>query len=201
MQDIVLDLSHWEVVSSWDDIKQSGVVGIVYKATEGDSYVDPTYAEARDGAEEAKLLWGAYHFLRPGDLKAQAHFFVNTVGADLDLYCADHEDAGVSVDELKDFLTEVYKVTGKRAVIYSGHVIKDQLGDEADPDLGRYRLWIAHYTDDAQPDWPKETWPHWWLWQYTETGSCPGVDDEVDRNYYDGSADQLQREWAHPRVD
>ena len=201
LQDIVVDLSHWEDVLSFEDVRASGVVAVIYKATEGDSYVDPTYAECREEAEKAGLKWGAYHFLRPGDLTAQAKFFLDKVGLDLELYCADHEDPGVSISDLKEFLYEVLRQTGKHAVIYSGHVIKEQLGDERDEVLQHFRLWIAHYTDDAEPDWPKTTWERWWLWQYTETGSCPGVSGEVDRNKYDGSPERLQREWAHPRAD
>jgi GH25 family lysozyme M1 (1,4-beta-N-acetylmuramidase) len=201
LQDIVVDLSHWEDVLSFEDVRASGVVAVIYKATEGSSYVDPTYAGARLQAEAAGLKWGAYHFLRPGDLRAQAQFFLKEVGTDLELYCADHEDPGVSVADLKEFLYEVLRQTGKHAVIYSGHVIKEQLGDERDEVLARFRLWIAHYTDDTAPDWPKQTWPTWWLWQYTEDGSCPGVNGDVDRNVYDGTALELVREWAHPHAD
>jgi GH25 family lysozyme M1 (1,4-beta-N-acetylmuramidase) len=199
--DIVVDLSHWEDVLSFEDVRASGVVGVIYKATEGSDYVDPTYAECRKEAEKAGLKWGAYHFLRPGDLRTQAQFFLKEVGTDLELYCADHEDLGVSLGDLKEFLFEILRQTGKHAVIYSGHVIKEQVGDDPDQVLEHFRLWVAHYTDEAEPDWPRQIWPKWWLWQYTEDGSCPGINGDVDRNKYAGSAEELVREWAHPRAD
>src|SRR5262249_39719025 len=80
----------------------------------------------------AGLLWGAYHFLQPGNMKDQAQYFVSKAGKNLDLYVADHEDEGVSLDDLKTFLREVKRLTGKSSIIYSGHVLKEQLGDRRD---------------------------------------------------------------------
>jgi len=193
--DLVLDLSHWETVTSWEEIKAAGYGGIIYKGSEGTTYVDDTYAAAKEGAEKVGLCWGCYHFLRPGDLKAQARFYIKTVGKDLQLYCADHEDPGVTLDDLKDFLDEVHKLTGHLAVLYSGHVIKEQLLDGHDEELARHRLWIAHYTDAAAPTWPTGTWPTWWLWQYTEDGVVPGIADATDINRFQGTALDLKREW------
>jgi len=199
---LVLDLSHWETVDSWEEVKNSGIVGIIYKATEGSSYTDDTYEEAKDGAEAAGLLWGAYHFLRPGDMLQQARFFVDVVGTGLDLYCADHEDYGVSIEELKEFMLEVLRMTGKHCILYSGHVLKEQIGNSTDEVLGKFRLWIAHYTGNSQPDWPKQIWPQWWLWQYSETGKAPGISDETDLNRYSGAGpSQLTHEWSRSMQD
>ena len=196
MIDAVIDLSHWETVTDWGAIKKSGIAGVIYKATEGQTYIDTTYHDARASAEATGLLWGAYHFLRPGDLAQQAVFFVDSVGYDLDLYCADHEDSGVSIDDLKEFLTAVCRLTGRYAVIYSGHVLKEQVaGLDRDDELAAHRLWIAHYTDAEAPVWPTNIWSSWWLWQYTETGAVPGIEDETDRNRYHGSLAKLKREW------
>ena len=127
----VVDLSHWDEVDSFEDAKDDGVVGIIHKATESNNYFDPTYNQRKKDALAAGLLWGAYHFLRPGNMKEQAQYFVSEVGKDLDLYAADYEDEGVSLDDLKTFLREVKRLTGKSPIIYSGHVLKEQLGDRA----------------------------------------------------------------------
>ena len=194
---LVLDLSHWNPVESWEALKQSGIVGIIYKVTEGSSYVDTTYDAAKKGARAAGLLWGAYHFLRPGDMRAQAKFFVDKVGEPIDLYCADHEDFGVTVEDLKLFMLEVHRLTGVKPILYSGHVIKEQVGNIPDPVLAQYRLWIAQYTGASQPEWPQQIWPMWWLWQYTEHGAATGVGGDVDMNRYSGAGPlQLTAEWG-----
>ena len=86
----VVDLSHWDEVDSFKDAKVDGVVGIIHKATESNNYFDPTYNQRKKDALAAGLLWGAYHFLRPGNMKDQAQYFVSKAGKNLDLYAADH---------------------------------------------------------------------------------------------------------------
>lgn len=194
LKDMVIDLSHWNTITNPAQIKSSGVEGIIYKATEGVSYKDSTYQKAKNSASQYGFLFGAYHFLRPGDMRQQADHFVRTAG-EIDLYAADHEDEGVTLDHLKIFLEQIHKATGKLAVIYSGHVLKQQLGDRYDKDLARHRLWLAQYTNGA-PSWNRRTWPTWWIWQHTDKGSLPGISGAVDLNYYDGTPQQLTAEWA-----
>jgi lysozyme len=192
----VLDLSHHNTVSDWSEVIESGIVGIIHKATEGSSFVDSTYAQRAHDAQSAGLKWGAYHFLRPGDMRQQAQHFVNTAGDDIELYAADHEDEGVSLNDLKNFLIEVELLTGRKPIIYSGHVLKEQLeGKGRDAALAEYRLWLAHYTSGA-PTWPEETWESWWLWQYSDQESCPGCGGSIDCNSYEGTDEQLRTEWA-----
>jgi GH25 family lysozyme M1 (1,4-beta-N-acetylmuramidase) len=128
----------------------------------------------------------------------QAQYFVSEVGKDIGLYAADHEDEGVSLDNLKTFLHEVKRLTGKSPIIYSGHVLKEQLGDRRDSELSQYRLWLAQYTSGT-PSWPKATFPQWWLWQYTEHGKCDGIpgdsEGNLDLNKYIGTEQQLIDEW------
>jgi len=193
MPDLVIDLSHWNTVTDFAAIRASGVVGVIHKCTEGNGYADPTYDDRTDAARAAGLLWGAYHFLRPGDMQAQAKYFVAHADDTATLLAADHEDSGVSLDDLKTFLSEVYDLTGQRPVVYSGNVIKEQIGNARDAELAQYRLWLAQYT--SVPSWPSETWPLWWLWQHTDNGSVPGVNGGVDMDSFNGNAAQLTSEW------
>ena len=157
----VVDLSHWDEVNSFQDAKNDGVVGIIHKATESNDDFDPTYNQRKNDALAIGLLWGAYHFLRPGNMEGQAQYFVSEVGNNLGLYAADHEDGGVSLDDLKAFLREVKQLTGKSPIIYSGDLLKEQLGDRVDSELSQYRLWLAEYTSGI-PSWPQATFPQWW---------------------------------------
>ena len=59
---VVIDLSHFNTVTSFSDIKSAGVVGIIHKATEYTNWSDPTYASRKPQALAAGLWWGAYHF-------------------------------------------------------------------------------------------------------------------------------------------
>jgi len=191
---MVLDLSHWNTVTDWDAIVSEGnIYGVIHKATEGTGNIDKTYAQRAKDARSVGLLWGADHFLRPGDMKKQAEHFLKVVGDHGDtLLAIDHEDAAVSAQSLQDILELVADLSGRRPVIYSGHVLKEQVG-AGHTELSAYRLWLAQYSKN--PVWPP-AWDRPWLWQYSETGKCPGVEGNVDEDCFDRSEVELAAEWA-----
>jgi GH25 family lysozyme M1 (1,4-beta-N-acetylmuramidase) len=183
----VIDLSHWQGDAvDFTAIKGSGIIGAIHKATEGSGVYDAAYDKNRSNAELAGLAWGAYHFLRPGDMVDQAEFFLKYAKPDdFTLLAADHEDSGVSLNDLKVFLQVVRRRSGINAVVYSGSVIRQQLGDVRDVILAQHRFWLSYYTTEEQPPaWPKATWPEYWLWQYTNTGKVPGIEGDVDLNAF-----------------
>src|SRR6185369_10458446 len=76
--DAVIDISRFVTVSDFRRVRQSGILGVIHKATEGGDYTDTTCAARRPQAEAAGLLWGTYHFgtgQMPG--AQQAAFFLN----------------------------------------------------------------------------------------------------------------------------
>lgn len=196
---IVIDLSHHNTVPvSFLATKQAGIIGIIHKATEGLNYKDDTADGRWYMAKQAGLLWGLYHFMRPGNMKQQAAFFVNVakqVGDENTLLCADHEDLGVSLSDLKVWLKEVERLTGRKPVIYSGHVLKQQLGNHADAEISSYLLWLAQYA--SHPTLPAGFTKEW-LWQYTDRGTVPGVTPPTDLDA--GDAADVRAKWSGAAV-
>lgn len=192
-----IDLSHHNVVpESFEPAKASGVVGVIHKLTEGDGFVDDKVGARHYLANEAGLLWGVYHFIRPGDPREQAQFFCSEAEEVADqhtLLALDWEDPTVSLDDAVAFMEEVERITGHTPVLYSGHVLKDALKGEADPRLSKYRLWLAQYA--SSPTLPPgfETY---WGWQYTDAGNVPGITPPTDLNDYQGSAKELRNNWS-----
>jgi hypothetical protein len=62
------------------------------------------------------------------------------------------------------------------------------LGDPTIPDT---ELWIANYGV-VVPQIPNNDWANATLWQYTDTGSVPGIAHNVDRDRFFGSTSQLR---------
>lgn len=198
---MVADLSHYQNVRDWKRVKAAGIYGVINKATEGTSIVDKTFAIRREPARMAGLLYGAYHFLRPGSVKAQVDAFLRATDPDDHLLLAlDHEDRRVPLDAAKEFLAILRERTHRQPVLYSGFLIKEQLGNRIDHELAGYRFWLAQYS--AHPTWPA-TWREPWLWQFTGDGTGPtphsidGIDGTgLDIDSYQGTPTQLAAEWT-----
>jgi lysozyme len=201
---IVIDLSHWDSASDYNAVKNDGIYGCIYKATEGTSYTDPTYVGQQHAAKAAGLRWGTYHFANSSDVNKQIDNFMRFASPDPDeLFSLDWEDNGgdtMSLNDVKTWITQVEKQLGRegQCVLYSGNTAKEKLGDNVDTFLGARRLWLSQYG--STPSWQK-SWNKFWLWQYTDGRSGPqphSVDGvgNCDISSYDNTADQLVAEWA-----
>jgi lysozyme len=202
---VIVDLSHFDDVQDWDAVKGFGILGVINKATEGPGLVDKTYKIRREPARQREILYGAYHFLRPGDPIAQADHFLdvalNVTQPDELLLALDHEDRSVPLDNAKQWLKHVFDKTGRRAALYSGFLIKEQLGDRSDDFLKQHRLWLSHFS--SKPKWP----PNWdapWIIQFTGDGVGPGphevpgieIEGGIDLNHFGGTPEELRQQWA-----
>lgn len=193
-----IDISHYQTIpESLDEAAEAGILGVIHKMTEGSSYVDDKADNRRYLAQEAGLLWGLYHFVRAGDMAQQVDHFLSAAGPYSDedtLFVLDWEVADVSLDDAIEFLDLLEQRTGRLPVLYSGHIVKDALAGGPDPRINKYPLWLCHYTTGT-PVLPPG-WDAYWAWQYTDQGSCPGVNSPVDLNAFDGTADQLRASWS-----
>lgn len=197
---IVVDLSHYQDVQDWDRVKAAGVVGVINKVSEGVKSVDKTFGIRRGPVKNRDLLFGGYHFLRPGSIPDQVSFFLKAIGDTNDiLFALDHEDPKVPLADAKAFMSLVKTRTGRYPILYSGFLIKQQLGSKRDPELDPIRLWLSHYN--ANPSWPPQ-WVNPWLWQFTGDGQGPqphaidGIKGTgIDINSYGGTPDQLRSDW------
>ena len=203
---VIVDVSHFDDVQDWDAVKRFGILGVINKATEGPGLVDKTFAIRRKPARDHDILYGAYHFIRRGDPIAQADHFLD-VALSVDqpdelLLALDHEDRGVPLKDAKKFLQRVLDKAGRRAVLYSGFLIKEQLGDGRDAFLAKHRLWLSHFS--SRPKWPKN-WAAPWIIQFTGDGKGPGphkvpgikISGGIDLDHYGDTPANLKTEWVN----
>jgi lysozyme len=201
---VVIDISHHNGNVDLARAKQDGIVGVIHKATQGTGMFDNKYQLNRQNAQAAGLLWGAYHFGTKADGAAQADFFLSKANADdQTLLVLDYEPNGnstMTLSQAKAFVSRVNQVTGRFPGLYSGSLIKDQLGGQpVDPILSQCFLWIAQYG--PQPKNIPATWSTWTLWQYTDgvAGPSPHSVDGIgpcDRDQFNGTLEQLEQLWG-----
>jgi lysozyme len=198
----VIDVSHHNGTVNFAQAQKSGIVGVIQKATQGLTDVDPTYASNRTKARAADLLWGAYHFGTGSDGVQQAVSFLEVVGDDPEaLLVLDFEPdltgPSMNLEEARAFVTHVQQATGRYPGLYSGHYIKDLLGTKTDPVLANCWFWLAQYGPTAVVP---PNWSGWTLWQYTDGAlgqgpyTVPGV-GRCDRDKFNGTAQQLTDFW------
>lgn len=200
----VIDISHYDriVGNGFKDVRAFGIVGVIHKASEGTGVVDAPYAARRKDAVAAGLLWGAYHFLRPGHVQEQVDLFLRAAQPDAQtLLALDYEVNPPSLSDARTFVELVEAKSDRSVVVYSGNTLKEALGNHVDPWWGARRLWLAQYAAHpvVQVSWKKP-----WLWQFTGDGSgptphqVPGIQIEggLDISSWDGTDDELRAQWA-----
>lgn len=199
----VVDISHHNGNVNFAKAKDAGIIGVIQKATQGQSNVDPTYKTNKIKALNAGLLWGAYHFATGSDGLKQADNFLSVVGNDpKTLLVLDFEPnltgPSMSLEEARAFVTSVKERTGRFPGFYSGHFIKQLLGTSSDPVLAKCWFWLAQYGKTAVVP---PNWPTWTLWQYTdgvigpEPHTVSGI-GRCDRDLFNGSETQLRKLWG-----
>lgn len=171
---LVVDIYHGNEVASFERTKAFGIVGIIHKSSQATKMVDKAYATRRKMAQNAGLLWGAYHFMSVEDGKIQADHFLSAADPDKDtLLAIDWEtDMGrePSAKIAREMLERIIEKLGRKAKIYSGNVAKEQIKGK-DSFFGSHDLWLAQYGTrwSVQASWEKP-----WLWQNNGDDLGPG---------------------------
>ena len=196
-----IDVSKYQGDIDWSTAQKGGVAFAWLKATEGGDRVDERFAENWRGARAAGVPRGAYHFFyhcRSG--AEQARWFIANVPRDpealppvLDVEwtpdsptCTKRPPREDLVAEMKDFLDTVEKHYGVRPIIYAPiDVHRDRLVGT----FPRHEFWLRAVKDHPDNVYTSRDFR---FWQYTATGTVPGVTGEVDRNAFSGT----RADWA-----
>jgi lysozyme len=194
----VIDLSHFNTVTSFAEIKSAGIVGIIHKATEATNWTDSTYAARKQQALAAGLWWGAYHFGTNADGAAQAEYFLSKVNpGPTDLLALDFEEniqSQMTIAQAEQFVTEVFNQTGRYPGFYSDALAGKMLVNNKSEILANCWFWRAQYGT-SEPIVPS-TWSTWTMWQYTSAGPVSGISAPCDRDTFNGTMDELSQLWG-----
>ncbi|AFK87692.1 endolysin [Thermoanaerobacterium phage THSA-485A] len=172
----IIDVSSNNTVTSTHEVKNAGYYGIICKATEGTSYVNPTFADVVNRTKAVGLKSGSYHFARPdvnSNAEQEAEHYYNVMKQftfDLPPVLDIEVQGNMNKQQLTNwaltFLKRIEKLTGRKPWIYTGDYFYNNCLIPAQ--LKEYPLWIAAYGS-TEP-----TTPHI-MWQYTDSENVPGV--------------------------
>ncbi|MDR7300354.1 GH25 family lysozyme [Haloactinomyces albus] len=199
-----IDVSNHNGSINWDKVADSGKEFAFVLATDGQSFTNPLFQQQFDGAKEADMLVGAYHFARPtGSAVAQADRLVNTMGTTddaktlppvLDMEVSPSgggcygKTAGEMQGWMQTFLDQVKDRTGEKGIVYANPSFWSQCMNGSDA-FSDYPLWVAAYGVDS-PSVPGG-WNEYTFWQFTSKGHVPGINGYTDINEFRGSGEDL----------
>jgi lysozyme len=183
-----VDVSNHQGDIDWARVAEDDVDFAYIKATEGGDFVDERFERNWEGAGDAGLDRGAYHFFtlcRPGI--EQAELFLRTVPPDPDALppvvdlelagnCSARPDRATVARELEAFLTRVEADAGEPVVLYLGddfeghYRVRDRLDRE---------LWLRRIVRRPGLD-------GWWIWQFHHSASVDGIRGSADLNVMRG---------------
>lgn len=180
-----IDASHHQGAIDWPRVADDGIAFAYLKATEGTTYVDPTFAGHRAAAQRAGLRVGGYHYFQLcSDGAGQAAHFTAVLGTldrddlppavDLELAgsCGTPPARDVLLAEVRTFLDRVETSTGRTPIVYLFPELEAAYGFAAE--LGDHRQWVRSLDGPPGRDW--------WIWQQTDSGSVAGIAGPVDVN-------------------
>jgi GH25 family lysozyme M1 (1,4-beta-N-acetylmuramidase) len=177
-----VDVSSYQ--SSFDT---DGLDFVFIKATEGRSYVNPHLASQVKRARDASCVVGFYHFLWPGNLTAQAEYFVSKAPEKAgDLLAVDWETTGegthASNAEKDRFIRKLKELRpNNRVILYANRHFWLNIDETSYTGDG---LWIADYVTAGKP----RIQAKWRFHQYT--------DEPHDKDVADFASKAALRQWA-----
>jgi uncharacterized protein with LGFP repeats/GH25 family lysozyme M1 (1,4-beta-N-acetylmuramidase) len=201
-----LDVSSHQGSVDWQQQRNMGAEFAYVKATEATTYLNPQFAGQYNGARNAGMIRGAYHFAIPNVSSgaAQAAYFVRNGGAWsgdgwtlpplLDIEYNPYSSLGntcynMSASDMilwiADFSNNVYALTGRYPAIYTTTDWWTQCTGNT-PAFRNQPLHIASYRT-VNPGTLPAGWAKYDIWQYSSLGPFVG-----DSNVFNGSYAELQ---------
>ncbi|KAB8074910.1 glycoside hydrolase superfamily [Aspergillus leporis] len=199
------DISNHQPTVDYKAAYADGARFVMIKATEGTSYVDKSFNTHYEGATDAKLIRGGYHFALPNKSSGakQAQYFLAhggdwskdglTLPGMLDIEYNPYGSTcyGLSASEMvawvKDFVNEYHTQTGVYPMIYSTADWWKTCTGNAGGFGKTSPLVLAAYSSSAPATIPGD-WATYTIWQNSDSYKHGG-----DSDLFNGGLAQLQK--------
>lgn len=178
-----IDISSYQGHIDFNRVKNTGVEVVFMKTTEGRTYIDPTIDEHYQGALDAGLKIGYYHFLRNNETQDEINNFLNTLGnkkIDCKIAIDMETDFGSvyqNTKRVRDF-ADALKSKGYEVILYTYSYFYNHNLDMSQ--LSDLPVWIAEYSGNAKPS----ILGSYVGYQYSDKGQVDGISGNVDMNEF-----------------
>ena len=194
-----IDVSSHQGNVDWAGQWNAGKRFAYTKASEGNYYTNPYFAQQYNGSYNVGMIRGAYHFATPNDSSGanQANYFVDRGGAwsrdgrtlpgALDIEYNPYGatcyglTASAMVSWIRDFLNTYKSRTGRDAPIYTNLDWWTRCTGNSTAFNSTNPLWVAKYA--SSPGTLPGGWPFHTIWQYSST--------PIDQDRFNGDQTRL----------
>lgn len=193
----IMDVSRYQGTIDWAKVKASGkVAGVILRAMGNSAsgkpskpYLDPTFERNYAECTRLGIPVGVYGYFKAANRveadKELALLKQALTGKTLGLPVAvDVEDSQLTVlgkstlTDLTAYELAAVQSWGVYAMLYTGLYFGSTYLYMTGAALKPYDVWLAAYRSvKPEPGWP------FGMWQYTSTGSVPGVNGNVDLSH------------------
>ncbi|KAM5536133.1 hypothetical protein V8D89_010232 [Ganoderma adspersum] len=196
-----IDVSHYQGAVNFAAAAANGISFAYIKATEGTTYIDPEFSNNYVAATNAGIIRGGYHFAHPDASSGatQAQYFLAHGGGwssdgitlpgalDIEYNPSGAECYGLSasamVSWVRDFSNTYHSHTGVYPVIYTTTDWWTTCTGNSAAFGSTNPLWIARYASSIGT--LPAGWAYTTFWQYADSGSNPGDQDEFNGSLQD----------------
>jgi GH25 family lysozyme M1 (1,4-beta-N-acetylmuramidase) len=196
------DISHYQPSVNFAAAYNAGARFVIIKATEGTSYIDPSFSSHYTGATNAGLIRGGYHFAHPGQTTgaAQADYFIAhgggwsgdgiTLPGMLDLEAESSGQCwGLSttamVAWIKAFSDRYHSREGVYPMLYTNPSWWSACTGNSNAFVNTNPLVLAHYSSSVGTI--PGGWSYQTIWQNSDSYAYGG-----DSDIFNGSLDRLK---------
>ncbi|KAI0969113.1 glycoside hydrolase family 25 protein [Xylaria arbuscula] len=192
------DISHYQSSVNFAAAYSAGARFVIIKATEGTTYLDPSFSSHYTGATNAGFIRGGYHFahLDTSSGATQANYFLAhgggwsgdgiTLPGMLDLEGSCVLSASATVSWIKDFSNTYHSKTGVYPLIYTNPSWWSSCTGNSNAFINTNPLVLARYSSSAGT--PPGGWPYYTFWQYNDAYKYGG-----DSDVFNGDLAHLQK--------
>jgi beta-N-acetylhexosaminidase len=195
-----MDVSSAQGSVDWQAAYNNGARFAYVKASEGISYLNPSFSQQYNGSYNIGMIRGAYHFAHPSSSTgtAQADYFLShgggwsadgrTLPPALDLQnnpsgaqCYGLSAAGM-VSWIKAFSDEMHLKTDKYPMIGTTFAWWNACTGNSSAFASTNPFWLDSYTTSPPSSIPAGT-PTWTIWQSASSGILPGGQDQFNGSW------------------
>ncbi|PLN81902.1 glycoside hydrolase [Aspergillus taichungensis] len=199
------DISHYQESVDFQGAYDAGARFVIIKATEGLDYVDSSFSSHYQGATDAKIARGAYHFAHPdiSSAKEQVDYFIKNGGGwsddgitlpgmlDIEFNPNGDNCFGLTPDQMvawaNEFADEYKTQTGVYPLVYTNGGWWAECAGEGGGLGSKSPLVLAAYTESAPTTIPGD-WETYTIWQYNDSYEFGG-----DSDILNGGEDVLKK--------